>query len=558
MTLVYRAVWEDDSAEPLRVLEDEFKEWCTTKGVDPDDIPRRGRHTVSESSWIDVRRADVEAGRALQCTHAEVDNRGRTWTTTATALVDSEANSFWVDLDCHDPNGGRPDMAAPRLVRGLIANGGRPMAFGEEVRTTAKRTMPAGVNDLVDHLVDGGRQVPVVVFSPDARAHPSKTLERADATAATLAGIAHVYVLTPQACEDLNRMLPEGFGVFSGAVRLYLPGLQADDPDDRFRHRFFPVRQIAAHPRRAASMLAGRLARLQIHPPIPRAWDQLGALLRRPSDEAVGTRAAEIATERRSATESDDLGALRAEIDALTKLLAEADLIREELERDAAEQITSLEASVATAEAERFDDADELEELRRERDALQRNMRLLAQPPGLIDESPDDPHQLAVPESIADAIELAQERLTCVVIPDEALRDIDELDGTAKYQVWGSTIWQGLLALNEYARTKAAGVEHSGFKLWCEATGDWPVSKLAMTESDRVQNEPKFRDQRSFVVDPAVSPSGRVLMFAHLKIQAGGGDNIPRLYFHDDTDGPTGKMHVGFIGPHRHVRNTRS
>jgi hypothetical protein len=47
-------------------------------------------------------------------------------------------------------------------------------------------------------------------------------------------------------------------------------------------------------------------------------------------------------------------------------------------------------------------------------------------------------------------------------------------------------------------------------------------------------------------------------MFAHMKIQSGGGGNIPRLYFYDDTDGPTGKMHVGFVGPHRHVRNTRT
>jgi hypothetical protein len=59
-------------------------------------------------------------------------------------------------------------------------------------------------------------------------------------------------------------------------------------------------------------------------------------------------------------------------------------------------------------------------------------------------------------------------------------------------------------------------------------------------------------------VSPEVDPAGRIHMVAHMKIQKGGGDNIPRLCFHDDTDGPTWHMHVGFIGPHRHVRNTKS
>lgn len=44
-------------------------------------------------------------------------------------------------------------------------------------------------------------------------------------------------------------------------------------------------------------------------------------------------------------------------------------------------------------------------------------------------------------------------------------------------------------------------------------------------------------------------------MFAHLKVSEGGGQNIPRIYFHDDTKGVTGKVHIGFFGPHRFVPN---
>lgn len=47
-------------------------------------------------------------------------------------------------------------------------------------------------------------------------------------------------------------------------------------------------------------------------------------------------------------------------------------------------------------------------------------------------------------------------------------------------------------------------------------------------------------------------------MLSHLKIAEGGGDLAPRIYFYDDTGGPTGKVHVGFVGPHYLMPNTKS
>jgi len=47
-------------------------------------------------------------------------------------------------------------------------------------------------------------------------------------------------------------------------------------------------------------------------------------------------------------------------------------------------------------------------------------------------------------------------------------------------------------------------------------------------------------------------------MQAQLKIQPGGGQDIPRLYFHDDTKGTTGKIHVGFFGLHYLMPNTKT
>lgn len=79
-----------------------------------------------------------------------------------------------------------------------------------------------------------------------------------------------------------------------------------------------------------------------------------------------------------------------------------------------------------------------------------------------------------------------------------------------------------------------------------------------MAEGQTVRTSGKIAETRKLPVDRKVKPSGQIEMVAHLKISEGGGDNIPRVYFHDDTRGASGKVHVGFVGPHRLMPNTRT
>lgn len=44
-------------------------------------------------------------------------------------------------------------------------------------------------------------------------------------------------------------------------------------------------------------------------------------------------------------------------------------------------------------------------------------------------------------------------------------------------------------------------------------------------------------------------------MPAHIKLEKGGSPS-PRIHFHDDTDGATGEIHVGWFGPHRNNKST--
>lgn len=76
-----------------------------------------------------------------------------------------------------------------------------------------------------------------------------------------------------------------------------------------------------------------------------------------------------------------------------------------------------------------------------------------------------------------------------------------------------------------------------------------------MTEGEPVQNGDKLSRTRIFKVDRAVHASGEIVMLAHLKISEDGGRLAPRVYFYDDTCGPTRKVHVGLVGPHYLVPN---
>lgn len=83
----------------------------------------------------------------------------------------------------------------------------------------------------------------------------------------------------------------------------------------------------------------------------------------------------------------------------------------------------------------------------------------------------------------------------------------------------------------------------------------YPVTRVAMVESDSVRNDRKFRQQRMLPVPLEVDASGKVFMEAHIKID-NKGRIAPRIHFYDDTAGVTGKVIVGYVGPH--LSNTRT
>lgn len=143
-----------------------------------------------------------------------------------------------------------------------------------------------------------------------------------------------------------------------------------------------------------------------------------------------------------------------------------------------------------------------------------------------------------------------------LVVPDETVRDIDGIDTAPSAYAWGNKTWRDLRAIAAFAQAKSKGFTY-GFYGWCKSGAPmcWPATqkKLAMSEFDSVQNNPKWANTRHFPVAAGIDPSGRIVMWSHLKVADGGGDLAPRVYFHDDTNDVAKKVHVGFDGPHHVV-----
>lgn len=152
--------------------------------------------------------------------------------------------------------------------------------------------------------------------------------------------------------------------------------------------------------------------------------------------------------------------------------------------------------------------------------------------------------------SVKQALDIASSKLTAVSIPDSVVRAaIATLDKSNKRASRGRKVMEALTALHAYAIDPERGGD---FEHWCAQGGHAGVqisaNQVVMSESRNVQQRKILGSRRKFPVDPALDLSGSRVMLAHIRI--GQGESAPRLHFLDDTRGKTGKIHIGYIGPH--------
>jgi hypothetical protein len=522
MALVYRAIWREDAGGAIDRGFAEFANWLESKHqFMPPQVGSAGKPDGSKVDVI-VTRAESDGVKGLRCVlHEDTDDER--WTTTLTVLESPNLRpSFWVDLEVVSVDAfAAPQAQPPRLVTELLRSARNPQSgavpIGIEYGVWDSETAQMAA----DFILDPGRDMPVVVVAPGEDDLPDAA-GRARSTIRKLTGVASVGLLEPAAVTTVGEAVGPDLAVEPGAVRVFLPGAGSDDA--AWRHFVVPPTVAARSWATAGRVIAERLA-ISI------------AARRAPAEYETVRRLLAAGVVRRSDEELEQLW---------DEAVMEAERLRSRAQH--AEEEKAL-AVMALEDAEK-----ENEHLRGTVAffALQLQGERALTPELAGDGLPD------TAQDPSDAIRLAREHLDRVVIPDGAIATVGELDTTLQASVWGRKTWQALRALHLYAIDRS---RQGGFWEWCQHSGHpfaWPATErtLAMSDSDTAMRE--FADDRRFPIDPRVRGERTQVMDAHIKVAQAGGSLTPRIYFYDDTGGVTGKVHVGFVGPHRYVRNAGS
>lgn len=526
MSLMYRAIWNDDRPGLIEQATGTFVSWARGKhGTELEFEPAPTTVGAATTSLREVANGGVSAAEAVLVEETGADR----WMTRQRVLVAEDGQQWvWVDLERTTSQVFRQqDVDAPRLVRQLledgVAAGGRPRVGPVLLRSKAVAIRPEDVaTQIVAPIRDPERTVPILVFSHDENVQPKETMDRATTTQQILAGVVQVVVVSPTAQVELTKELGEELSVWGGAARLYLPGSL-----DPWRHRYYLRKIIEQHHREVGRRISRSISGAAAARRAPAPYEAVRALLR-----GSGHGADEMLS-----LAYDEIQSLEGTIDAL----------RSDIER---RDERLLERVI------------DIEQLNEELEAAQRMTRYWMERAlggdELIESDESVPDQVS---SSTEAAEFCQRHLSLVSLPDDAIVDLVDLDAAPESTAWAKTAWRGFRALQAYA--EQAAETNGGFWQWCERgahVDGWPATtkKLSMTESDSVLNNKTQRAARTLPIDPAVEPSGRIEMLAHLKIAEGGGTDIPRIYFYDDTGGTTKKIHIGFFGPHRYMENTKT
>jgi hypothetical protein len=566
MSVLYRAIWNDGRDDLLDAAAAGFRSWVAAKAGSDTGLPETGDARVSirpsgrraEPPYqADVRleRAASEDGSVIGAVRARLDEfrgDGSHWTTTLRAWrsVSSEdeelrdgAQWLWVDVEAvADTDLDGVVVGAPRLVCDLIQSG------ADVHRRCVPLSMAAaayegsdGAERLADLLGHADRDLPIVVFRPgDGSDLPGPFwAEAIQRTVRQTAGLAAVATIDDRANEALAKILGDSYALHSSGLRIYLPGLDPATERDEWRHRELHSNRFNRMPMTAARLVSRRLAFRATSRRAPRSYDDARDLLERERGRDTEELWQMLDLAEQESRQQRDRLALAD--DRYIDLLADHE---------------AIQAEAADLRA-RFADQVRLRE--RLLGVLRRNDLEVDYwtAESSVVQQPGPPARASSP---SDAAALAQAYLSDRLdLPAAALKDLDELDATVEAPAWGQTAWDGFRALHAYAEDLAVGENSGSFWTWCESSGNplvWRATskKLAMAESETVRNNRRLRMKRVLPVSTDVDPNKKTFMEAHLKIAEGGGPRAPRIYFLYSAD--TGKIHVGFFGPHRHMPNS--
>lgn len=520
MSTLYRAIWSDSSGEDRRSVVDLARRCVSAWALscdDSEDLPdgdtKVGIRTITMRT--------LDQGGQYGFDFLAVDSPGPydsgqdTWKTQVRVVSTDDEVHTWVENGMETNNPTIPvAVGRPRLVDDLLRLPGKHRLGASGVFPGVQPIRAEEVEVLEELLRNPARQLPVIVVSErvytDGR---EKVL--AERIAKRAGGVATVITLDGAAVTKFRERLGD-LAVWGGGVRTYVRA-PLESRQDGWRHRYVPGTQLREVEGRMVDRIVYGVTQLSTRRRIPEVF----RIFERPDATVAASELARIEEEWAEKLELE---------------YAE----RNEVERELARALGHLDRL-------------------KSRLTEQGNAELIWAASYHSAESDDPPEQV---DCTSDAVAAAQLYLDeCLEIPESAPRDLADIDAAPNAYAWGNTTWRGLRALSAYATARRDGFE-GNFWIWCERGEPlaWPATskKLSMRESESVENRERFRKLREFEVSTDVDPSGSIAMWAHLKISEGGGDLAPRVYFHDDTGGKTRKVHIGLVGPHYLIPNTKT
>jgi hypothetical protein len=566
VALVYRAVWNDDRPQLAAEAHRALRQWVQSKAHGGIAVPDEGVAEGTSSSLervaagppvrtshparVKVQRAVADGGGdVLRASLVENKADGSRWETTVRAWeldpADPEspdgAGWLWVDVDASADDGlADVSAVAPRLVSDLVAGGLRPRRRCVGLSASPYEWSGTdGAEGLAAVLTHSERDMPVVVFSP-ARAVAAAEEHAAAVQMAAVhnLGMAAVHAVDEAAARALQDILGKEFGVWGGAFRVYLPGLDPALARDDWRHRYVAYDQYVRNRSTAARLISKAVAPAAAARHAPVTYDAArGALETAHARDAGEWRLMAESLEAEAAAQRD---AMSAAEDRYVDLLVD------------------YEASLAEGAAAK----DRLAAVGRDLDRALRALSAAGADEGFWEPALTQAQPVPVEAAnCSDAAAQARDHLSdWLDLPEQACDGLADLDSAVESRAWGQTAWEALRALHAYAEARTTGAFEGGFWNWCESGHPlaWRATskKLSMVESETVRQDKALWAQRNLPVDPSVDPSGRVQMEAHIKIAEGGGNLAPRIYFLHSRQ--TGKTHVGYFGPHRGMSNTKT
>ncbi len=520
MALEYRSLWCDSIEQPLRFAQTHWSNWVKSRGFQfavevPEEIvqSRHGRtgrliHRNTESDGQTIYEWELQEEQSL--------TKSVTLTRLIMVVADEEPTHFAVEVERQGARQSHiQEFKAPSIVKAFLESGNQILVDGHPF-TAVPAKLQNG--DLLHLLKSDTREFPLLIFSDDPWTKSIDIPESENIASDRFSGVVQVVHASAEQTKAIRESNVSDDPFLAGDVLLALPQ--------------------RSNWRREATIRI--LSRSQIENRFT------------PSDHFLSMIASAATSRRLSDKILSGLKLLRSQSHEGSPELLK---LAEELITDQEISISDLRDRVALLEQDLFDAQVELESevsefnFRREQFAL-----LISNQRG---ESSDELSHIPEFRTSVQAIHKARELLTGVVIPTGVERDLNDVDSHPLRKVWANSMWQGLRALHEYAYSSFDG----DFRQWCldgASAYAWSSSpkKLAMRESESTESNQKLRDQRLFPVIAELDITGKKLMVAHLKIASTGSVLIPRVYFFDDTRGPTRKVHVGFIGPHKSIDNT--